>query len=218
MTQPPTMPDIRILTRSISEEWEDLLLGAYTDPERAQTDRLRYLAAVEAAYHAKLRCDDGFTSLITKNPEHPHWLTLRGVPDAIRGYDLPYLAEFVDLDKFKPYVGRTNPEAMGLGRNCTVFNVVSRWAYRNIREFKFECGIREWKRAVLHQCLDVNSGFPCPMMLKEVQCIAKSIGNWVWNRFDIAASDRRFAALQAHRNSLRKTTINAGRTKIITEL
>ena len=39
MTKPPTMPDIRILTRSISEEWEDLLLGAYTDPERAQTDR-----------------------------------------------------------------------------------------------------------------------------------------------------------------------------------
>ena len=48
MTKPPTMPDIRILTRSISEEWEDLdlLLGAYTDPERAETDRLRYLAAV----------------------------------------------------------------------------------------------------------------------------------------------------------------------------
>ena len=46
MTQPPTMPDIRILTRSISEEWEDLLLGAYTDPERAETDRLRYLAAI----------------------------------------------------------------------------------------------------------------------------------------------------------------------------
>ncbi|PPZ86846.1 plasmid replicase, partial [Neisseria gonorrhoeae] len=29
---------------------------------------------------------------------------------------------------------------------------------------------------------------------------------------------RRFSELQAHRNSLRKTTINAGRTKIITEL
>ena len=46
MTKPPTMPDIRILIRSISEEWEDLLLGAYTDPERAETDRLRYLTAV----------------------------------------------------------------------------------------------------------------------------------------------------------------------------
>ena len=46
MTKPPTMPDIRILIRSISEEWEDLLLGAYTDPERVETDRLRYLAAI----------------------------------------------------------------------------------------------------------------------------------------------------------------------------
>ena len=166
---------------------------------------LRYLAAIEAAYRAKLGGDDGFASLITKNPMHPHWELLRGVPDAIRGYDLPYLAEFVDLAKFKPYVGRTNLEAVGLGRNCTVFNVVSRWAYRNIRVFKFERGVNEWKREVLNQCLNVNSGFPCPMMLKEVQCIAKSISNWVWNRFDIAASDRRFADLQAHRNSLRKT-------------
>ncbi|MDO4878753.1 MAG: hypothetical protein Q3966_05590 [Neisseria sp.] len=42
------MPDILILTRSISEEWEDLLLGAYTGPEQAEADRLRYLAAIRA--------------------------------------------------------------------------------------------------------------------------------------------------------------------------
>ena len=61
MTKPPTMPDIRILTRSISEEWEDLdlLLGAYTDPERAQTDRLRYLAAVGVKDPWQERRDDG---------------------------------------------------------------------------------------------------------------------------------------------------------------
>lgn len=169
---------------------------------------LRYLAAVEAAYRAKLDGDDGFSGLITKNPVHPHWELLRGVPDAVRGYDLEYLADFVDLAKFKPYVGRTNSEAVGLGRNCTVFNVVSRWAYRNIRGFKCEQGITAWKREVLHQCLNVNGDFPCPMMLKEVQCIAKSISNWVWNRFDIAASDRRFSELQKHRNSLRKTRNN----------
>lgn len=61
MTKPPTMPDIRILTRSISEEWEDLdlLLGAYTDPERAQTDRLRYLAAIGVQDPWQERRDDG---------------------------------------------------------------------------------------------------------------------------------------------------------------
>ena len=169
---------------------------------------LRYLAAVEAAYRAKLGGDDGFSGLITKNPVHPHWELLRGVPDAVWGYDLPYLADFVDFAKFKPYVGRSNVEAVGLGRNCTVFNIVSRWAYQNIRTFKCEYGVTDWKREVLNQCLNVNGDFPYPMMLKEVQCIAKSIAKWVWNRFDIAASDRRFSALQAHRNSLRKTHNN----------
>lgn len=166
---------------------------------------LRYLAAIEAAYRAKLRGDDGFVALITKNPMHPDWRILHGVPESIRGYDLDYLADFVDLDKFKPYVGRTNPEAVGLGRNCTVFNVVSRWAYQNIRQFKYESGIRAWSNEVLYQCEKVNGDFPYPMMFNEVKCIAKSISNWVWNKFDIAASDRRFAALQAHRNRLRKT-------------
>ncbi len=65
-------------------------------------------------------------SLITKNPEHPLWLTLRGVPAAIRGYDLEYLADFVDLDKFNPYIGRSYVEAVALSRTCTVINLVCR--------------------------------------------------------------------------------------------
>ncbi|HFC3035409.1 TPA: replication initiation protein [Neisseria gonorrhoeae] len=180
---------------------------------------LRYLAALEAAYKAKLRGDVGFVSLITKNPEHPHWLTLRGVPDAIRGYDLEYLADFVDLDKFKPYIGRSNVEAVGLSRNCTVFNLVSRWAHKNVLAFKQQgYTVQDWLKEVHYQCMRVNGDFPVPMWEKEVKCISKSIANWVWYKFDIAASNRRFSELQAHRNSLRKTTINAGRTKIITEL
>ena len=59
MTKPPTMPNIRILTRSISEEWEDLLLGAYTDPKQAETDRLRYLAAIGVQDPWQERYDDG---------------------------------------------------------------------------------------------------------------------------------------------------------------
>ena len=145
---------------------------------------LRYLAAIEAAYRAKLNGDDGFSGLITKNPVHPHWELLRGVPDAIRGYDLPYLAEFVDLAKFKPYVGRTNLEAVGLGRNCTVFNIVSRWAYSNVLEYKKQgVTLAGWRKVVYERCAYVNGDFPTPMMDKETLCIAKSIGNWVWTRF-----------------------------------
>ena len=177
---------------------------------------LRYLAAIEAAYRAKLGGDDGFSGLITKNPMHPHWELLRGVPDAIRGYDLPYLADFVDLDRFKPYVGRSNVEAVGLGRNCTVFNVVSRWAYGNVLECKRQgITLAGWRKAVYERCASVNGDFPTPMLENEVKCIAKSIGNWVWTRFTPQSK----SAWHAAQNARRKTHgAGSGRTKIITEL
>lgn len=166
---------------------------------------LRYLAAVEAAYRAKLGGDDGFSGLITKNPVHPHWELLRGVPDAVRGYDLPYLADFVDLDRFKPYVGRSNVEAVGLGRNCTVFNVVSRWAYRNVLDFKANGVTRAgWLHEVGLRCLSVNGDFPTPMLKNEVKCIAKSIGNWVWARFTPQGK----SAWHSAQNARRKTKNN----------
>lgn len=166
---------------------------------------LRYLAAVEAAYRAKLDGDDGFSGLITKNPVHPHWELLRGVPDAVRGYDLDYLADFVDLAKFKPYVGRTNLEAVGLGRNCTVFNVVSRWAYRNVLEFKRQgFTLAGWHKAVYERCASVNGDFPTPMMEKEAKCIAKSISNWVWTRF----TEQGKSAWHSAQNARRKTRNN----------
>lgn len=173
---------------------------------------LRYLAAVEAAYRAKLDGDDGFSGLITKNPIHPHWELLRGVPDAIRGYDLDYLADFVDLAKFKPYVGRTNLEAVGLGRNCTVFNIASRWAYKNVLEYKRQgVTLTGWRKAVYERCASVNGDFPTPMMDKETLCIAKSIGNWVWTRF----TEQGKSAWHSAQNKRRKT--HGARKKIITE-
>lgn len=166
---------------------------------------LRYLAAVEAAYREKLKGDDGFSGLITKNPVHPFWKLMRGVPDAVKGYDLPYLAEFVDLDRFKPYVGRSNVEAVGLGRNCTVFNLVSRWAYKNVLAFKQEGFTRQgWLKAVNEQCLRVNGDFPTPMLENEVKCIAKSIGNWVWTRFTPQGK----SAWHSAQNKRRKTRKN----------
>lgn len=169
---------------------------------------LRYLAAIEAGMNAKLGGDSGFASLITKNPVHPHWMTLHGVPDALRGYDLQYLDEFVDVAKFRPYVGKTNVHAEGLGRNCTVFNLAARWAYKNVRLFKSGGGIRMWEAAVLTRCESINGDFPHPMIFSETKAIAKSISKWVWTRFDITASDARFAQLQRHRNSMRKTLKN----------
>ena len=47
--------------------------------------------------------------------------------------------------------------------------------------------------------LERNGDFVHPMDGREVWHIAKSVAKWTWRNFDIAASDARFAKLQASR-------------------
>ena len=98
---------------------------------------LRYLCAIEAAYREKLGADRDYSGLMTKNPIHPDWHTLTyGGPDLLL-YDLDELAEWVDLAKFIPKRGK-NPEEIGVGRNCALFEDLRKWSYKNIRTYRFD--------------------------------------------------------------------------------
>ncbi len=157
---------------------------------------LRYLNAVESAFRARLQADVGFSGLITKNPAHPLWWTLRGPRLA---YELGELAEWVDLERFKARPGVRVAE-VGLGRNVTVFDFVRLWSYKNVRRFKHQQGgFVLWQKAVLDRCGARNGDFMHPLDARELYHIARSVAKWTWQRFDIEASDRRFSELQAHR-------------------
>ena len=159
---------------------------------------LRYLNAVEAAFRAKLGGDDGFSGLITKNPAHPLWWTLKGPELA---YELGDLAEWVNLDRFKARQGVKVAE-VGLGRNVTVFDFVRLWAYKKVRTYKgMQGGFVHWQKAVYDRCMARNGDFTTPMDSREAYHIAKSVAKWTWQRFDIEASDARFSKLQAFRGS-----------------
>lgn len=181
---------------------------------KGRLEPLRYLATIEACIRAYLRGDDGYSGLITKNPMHPHWQLLRGVPDAIRGYSLRDLENCIDVNDFakcKPYVHKyqKRTDMTGLGRNCTVFADVSRWAYRAILPFKRE-GITRiaWENEVLAQCQNVNADFREALSYNELKCIARSIAKWVYANFTEQAK----SAWHSAQNARRKTTTNAGRT------
>jgi hypothetical protein len=151
---------------------------------------------VEGCFQAALGGDDGFSGLITKNPQHPHWWTLKGPQSS---YDLVELAEYVDLAKFKPRQGVKVAE-IGLGRNVTAFDFLRLWAYREVRKYKGQPqGFVTWQNAVYQRCLSRNGDFATPMMSRECWHIAKSVAQWVWKRFDIEASDARFSKLQSWR-------------------
>ncbi len=175
-----------------------LRVPVLTSSMEARQAPLRYLNAVEAAFRAKLQADDGFSGLITKNPAHPLWRTLQG-PDL--AYELGDLAEWVDLEHFKPRQGVKVAE-IGLGRNVTVFDFVRLWAYKNVREYKnVRGGFVYWQNAVYDRCMARNGDFTHPMDNREAYHIARSVAKWTWQRFDLEASDARFSKLQAFRRT-----------------
>lgn len=171
---------------------------------------LRYAAAVQGRLRERLRADPGYSGLIAKNPLHSHWHKLAFIPPSIPLYDLADLAEYLDLEGYSPR--RAGAEAIaGLGRNCRIFETVRHWAYRHIRDYRSTATSQAWMMAVYNRCLGINCEFTSPLSDSEIRAIAKSISKWTWAARNTFASAEKFSALQSHRNSLRKTTTNAGR-------
>lgn len=169
------------------------------DAEDARRAPMRYLCAIEHAMRAALVSDQGFSGLITKNPAHPLWHTLRGPRTT---YSLGELAEYLELPKHLP---KSKPEEIGLGRNVTLFDWLRHYAYRNIRRFKeTKAGLSNWRLELDLRALERNGEFHSPLSAAEVGHIAKSVAKWTWTKFDIEASDERyksFLALQSVRGA-----------------
>lgn len=165
-----------------------------------RTEPLRYLCAIESMFRIGLRADNGFSGLITKNPIHPLWRTLRGPRLA---YDLSELGEY--LPGLEQHFPKKKVEQIGLGRNVTLFDELRQWAYKAVRQYQGEGGLtgwNAWMSAANSRALVYNGDFQTPLHFREVWHIAKSVAKWTWKRFDVVASDEKFAKLQEHRGKL----------------
>lgn len=154
--------------------------------DAARDAPIRFAAAVQAAFRAKLGADPAYVGLVAKNPLHAAWRTLW----VQHLYDLGELAEYVDLLRRRP-----QREALGLGRNCTLFDELRGWAYQWVRTYRRNgASADEWRRAVLGQAERLNV-FAEPLPFAEVKVAAKSVAIWVWRHF----SDANYSALQSAR-------------------
>jgi hypothetical protein len=147
----------------------------YKQPE-ARQGPLRYAGAIDAALSLKLEADPGYAGLVCKNPLHKHWEVKVYERNS---YDLDWLAEYLDLSPYQDK--RRHLPPVGLGRNCTLFEVTRRWAYRRIREEGWkEAGFIE---AVTGYAGKYNAGrFPVPLPFAEVKATGKSVGKWVYRK------------------------------------
>lgn len=189
---PPTWSAINRLNGHAHSVW-GLSVPVLVDGLGARSSPMRYLCAVESYMRERLEADGGYSGLITKNPEHPLWDTLRGPRMA---YTLTELAECLPgLEKYKPK--RRVPEEVGLGRNVCLFDKLRVWAYKAIRPHWQAGGLGGWN-AWLSECntraLVYNADFRDPLGGREVWHIARSVAKWTWRNF--SAAD--FSAWQAN--------------------
>ena len=165
-----------------------------TPVARSDTARLkpiRLLARIQHAMTEALNADRAYTGLITKTPTHPQWHTdvWRPAP-----YDLDELRDWLPDNLPLPQRIKKS-ESLGLGRNVFLFESLRQWAYRNRRHAS---AFEPWLAACLEHGQAVNT-FTTPLLPNEVKATAKSVAKWTWSRFDVAASDARFSALQGYR-------------------
>ena len=160
----------------------------------ARRKPLRYLAAIEYALREKWTADAGYTGFISKNPIHPHWETIQFRSEP---WELGELADWLTLPKTLPRRG----QSVGLGRNCTLFDLLRYWAYDHVLDFRIRGGLKPWSETVLKVAEGFNS-FPEPLPTAEVRATAKSVSNWVWKNYTKRWSDEEFSQVQAARGRM----------------
>ena len=147
---------------------------------------VRFAGAVDVAMTHALDADPGYASLIAKNPTHRRWRTYT----TGEVYSLNEVAEHLDLSAYADR--RRNLPAVGLGRNCTLFDRLRTWSYKAIRQGW--PSYDRWHMAVLERAMAYND-FAVPLHESEVRATAKSVAKWTHRHFSPSA----FSALQSAR-------------------
>lgn len=157
----------------------------------ARAKPLRYLASIEYALKEIWEADKAYSGLISKNPLHNDWKLHLFRPES---WDLGELADWLTLPAKLPRVA----QSVGLGRNCTLFDMLRFWAYDSVLSYRISGSYEQWHRAVLATAESFNS-FPEPLGINEVTNTAKSVAKWVWTNYTKRLSDEEFSERQSTR-------------------
>lgn len=151
---------------------------------------LNLFAKIQQEYTRLLNGDPLYAGMIAKNPLNQHWKTWNSNP--YYAYDLYELAESIELPQ-----RLTKREAIGEGRNCWLFDVVRKFAYKEVLFYKVNGATEADFYNVILNRLEKSNVFErsLPLGFNELKNIAKSISKWVWANF----SAEKFSAIQRTR-------------------
>lgn len=117
--------------------------------------------------------DPNYAGLVAKNPLHRAWQISPRKGRWVK-YSLSRLEKAV-IDV--PEAVKTSIIENPNGRNCTVFDTLRHWAYREIQVFE---NAFNWHQHVINKCGAINDQLDDPLGAGEVMSIAKSVAKWCW--------------------------------------
>lgn len=141
---------------------------------RARRGPLEYLNAITVGYTRMLGADEAYAGKFCKTPFHPDWRT--HVHNG-RLYSLETLASALPPSLSTQKAPRT--QAIGLGRNVTLFDDLRHWAYREVRRAKTRGNYPAWLTGVRQEATRLNT-FDLPLPGSEVRAAANSVAAWTW--------------------------------------
>lgn len=146
---------------------------------------LNFYAAVQRGYTNRLGADKKYIGLISKNPKHADWFVewRRDKP-----YSLVEMDDWL-FERDKKFEPRSE---VGEGRNCTIFEELRTFAYREVMRFKASgASLAEFTSRLFDVAAGINRGFTVPVNAGELRAISKSVAKWIWRRFSPEAFVRR---------------------------
>ncbi len=87
-------------------------------------------------------------------------------------YTLDELADYLDLSASER---RSIDKHYGMGRNCHLFEMTRKWAYRAIRQGW--PAFSQWLEAVIQRVEMYNASLPVPLSLAECRAIGRALRN-----------------------------------------
>lgn len=142
---------------------------------------LELLARLEETLIRRLRADRSYAGVIGRNPAYLGSQTIWG---PLEPYSMTTLKAALGLSGSisQRYWMKANShtETAGLGRNCSLFELVRHDAYRDWRRlWSAPDGAEQLAKVTLSRALQLNSEhFGAPLSTNEVSHIAKSISRW----------------------------------------
>lgn len=150
---------------------------------------VRLYKAVRAALTRELDGDAFYNGLLAKNPLHPSWMS---IPGRLEPYTLSELAKALDLTLTVPHAQLAHDLLPG-ERNCGLFDLARKWAYRAKRNFRF---MEDFRDSVYDEIYRLNDQLNDPLDRKECNWIAKSVSDWVWDRYTGSGDGKRRGIMQ----------------------